>query len=237
MESSEKTPAPVARTRLDRLFVTWLSHKSTQDYLVRELKRVLAKDDSGVVTSSRQQTSSPSRDDARSTSPSTPPVGLSPRSSRRSRNNSLTAKSTRKLSSAKSKDAKAKVTVSPPPPSLEIPPFYFPFGKPTGENRLGLLKDVHKTFKSFPKGVASLEDFNAVVKVLPVHKEHHCRVCTCPSILCSYAVCVQICCTVLSRMSCIEMGDPRMYVCSSIVQLCSVHDSNIYNIRVLQPII
>ena len=212
MESSEKTPAPVARTRLDRLFVTWLSHKSTQDYLVRELKRVLAKDDSGVVTSSRQQTSSPSRDDARSTSPSTPPVGLSPRSSRRSRNNSLTAKSTRKLSSAKSKDAKAKVTVSPPPPSLEIPPFYFPFGKPTGENRLGLLKDVHKTFKSFPKGVASLEDFSAVVKVLPVHREHHCCVCTCPSILCSYAVCVQICCTVLSRMSCIEMGDPRMCV-------------------------
>ena len=166
MESSERVPTPIARTRLDRLFVTWLSKKSTQDCLMQELKRVLVNEDSGIgyVATPRQFTPSPSHDDARSSSPLTPPVGHSPRSSRRSKNSSLVSRTSRKSSNAKSVGVKTDLS-GQPPSSLEIPPFYFPYGKPSGGTQLGLLKDIYKKFKSFPKGVATLDDFGTVVKV------------------------------------------------------------------------
>ena len=155
--SMTSTLVPLLKSKVDELFLKWLSNEDIQKCLQEDLDHIVH----GVSPAAFEQTTLSTVVSSRPASPPAPPA-LSLRSPR-------SPKPARRLSKSRSKQRdKSLTSLSDGCCPLAIPRFYFPRGTPspdTKESDEKIIKQVVKIFEMYEQQRIEKKEFGAVTKV------------------------------------------------------------------------
>lgn len=157
------TLVPLLKSKVDELFLKWLSSDETQKSLQEDLNRILH----GVSPAAFEP---PAVSTVISSRPASPPAPPTPALSFRSPRSPKLTKKLNKSHSSKLTDISLTSLDGSDGHTAAIPRFYFPRGTPsqdTEESDDKIIEQVAKIFEMYDRGRIRKKDFSAVTKVSP----------------------------------------------------------------------